>query len=131
MYLVLLLLDSDIFWDSLNQKWGNQQSVEGLKSYLEDANSNHASANNNNLWAAMAELTPSTASVLLGILSSKRSLGHMADSVNRNLTAWYREEWCDKANIVATDFFLGNDIINVAIDCNLRKMNSSMEHYCR
>ncbi|GLV43982.1 Phosphatidylinositol-specific phospholipase C X domain containing [Carabus blaptoides fortunei] len=124
-------INSDILWDAISQKWGNQQSVEGLKSYIDNANSNHVSPNNNNLWAAMAELTPSTASVLLGILSSKRSLGHMADSVNRNLTAWYREEWCGVANIVATDFFLSNDIINVAIDCNLRKTNVSAEHYWR
>lgn len=69
----------------------------------------------------MAELTPNTALVLFGILSSSVSLAHLADEVNRNITHLYRYSLANKANIVATDYFLGNDIIDVAIQTNLRK----------
>jgi hypothetical protein len=51
------------------------------------------------------------------------SLHAMADAVNRNLTSWFHNQWWSRANIVATDFFLGNNLIDVAIAANLRKIN--------
>lgn len=114
-------LDSDYLWDPLSQQWGNRQSTSSLKSYLEDIRYNRKINTNNPLWAAMAELTPTTAAMILGALYSNGSLTKMADSVNRNLTAWYKYDWCDtNNNVIATDFFLGNDIINVCMYCNLK-----------
>lgn len=70
------------------------------------------------LWAAMAELTPTPLDFL-----NNSSLRSMADSVNKLLSFWFAEntEWTSKANIVATDFFLGNNIIQRAIEENLRR----------
>ena len=39
----------------------------------------------------------------------------------RQVNSWYRELWWDKANIVATDFFLSNNIIATAIRSNTRR----------
>ncbi|PSN45286.1 hypothetical protein C0J52_17535 [Blattella germanica] len=72
------------------------------------------------LWAAMAELTPTPLDVMFNPSGSLRS---MADSVNRNLTDWFRNQWWPHTNIVATDFFLGNNLIDVAVSTNLRKIN--------
>lgn len=61
----------------------------------------------------MAELTPQVSDIFL----LKNNLRKLADDVNRELTKWFRDEW-DRftVNIVATDYFLGNDLINVAIE---------------
>ena len=37
------------------------------------------------------------------------------------MTKWYRDEWWSVANIVATDFFLGNNIIEESIRSNRRR----------
>lgn len=65
------------------------------------------------LWALMAELTPQVSDIFL----LKNNLRKLADDVNRELTKWFRDEWEGFSyNIVATDYFLGNDLINVAIE---------------
>lgn len=101
--------------------WGDKQEVEELKTYLnslyvpEDPKKDEVKGT---LWAAMAELTHK-----LSDLFDSGSLRIMADSVNRQLAKWYIgcKNWTDNANIVATDYFLGNNIINIAIDTNLNK----------
>lgn len=72
----------------------------------------------NPLWALMAELTPST----IDIVFRTNSLRKLADDVNGKLTTWFRDQWGKQTNIVASDFFLGNDLVNVAI--NINKLNS-------
>lgn len=67
------------------------------------------------MWALMAQLTPRTIDVVLQI----NSLRKLADRVNTELTKWFRDDWLHDVNIVATDFFLGNDLINVAIEANI------------
>lgn len=68
----------------------------------------------NPLWALMAELTPQP----LDVLFRTNSLRKLADEVNKHVTKWFRDEWPKEVNIVATDFFLGNDLVNVAIEVN-------------
>lgn len=72
-----------------------------------------ASSGRTRLWALMAELTPQFSDIFL----LKNNLRKLADDVNRELTKWFRDEWESFSyNIVATDYFLGNDLINVAIE---------------
>lgn len=74
---------------------------------------NNHTTGNHPLWALMAELTPQAIDILL----MTNNLRKLADDVNREVTKWVRDEWnLLKVNIVATDFFLGNDLINVAIE---------------
>ncbi|KAG0717643.1 hypothetical protein GWK47_054020 [Chionoecetes opilio] len=68
------------------------------------------------LWAAMAHLTPSLWDLLF---RSHVGVRGMADRSNFHITRWLRQRWGHMANIVASDFFRSNDIINVAIRTNL------------
>lgn len=64
----------------------------------------------------MAELTPQP----LDLVFRTNNLRQLADEVNKYVTKWIRDEWEDDVNIVATDYFLGNDLVNVAIDINTK-----------
>jgi len=75
--------------------------------------------NENPLWAVMAELTPKSWEFAFNV----SGLRTMADSVNRNLTVKFQKEWWKETNIVATDFFLGNDLISVSRIANMKKSN--------
>ena len=70
------------------------------------------------IWAAMAQLTPTAFDIILRPVYGLRK---MADKVNRNLTTWIRDDYWDLANVVASDFFLGNNIIDVALEANLKR----------
>ncbi|CAL1291909.1 unnamed protein product [Larinioides sclopetarius] len=102
----------DSFWPSIPRAWGNKQTAEELKAYFREFFENPAPQG---LWASMAEITPNTRTILLHPESGLRVL---AEEVNRNVTRWFRDFYWQKANIVATDYFLGNDIIEVAIRTN-------------
>ncbi|GLG96204.1 Uncharacterized protein GBIM_03026 [Gryllus bimaculatus] len=113
--------ESKWLWGPINQMWGNQQTPGGLKNFLQRTmDTARPRSDEPQLWAAMAELTPTPLEVMF---KPSGSLRQMADSINRNVTTWFKTMWWQKANIVATDFFLGNDLINVAVAANLRKMN--------
>lgn len=110
----------DWLWPAISQAWGNQQTAEGLFKHLEDVIMGPKLFRNgqNPLWAVMAELTPLSLSILFNLSDGLRE---MADSVNRNLTFKFQDEWWNDTNIVATDFFLGNNLIDVSIQANMRK----------
>lgn len=69
------------------------------------------------MWALMAELTPQP----IDLFFRTNNLRKLADDVNKHVTKWFRDDWSNDVNIVATDFFLGNDLVNVAIDINKNK----------
>ncbi|XP_050461612.1 uncharacterized protein LOC126856794 isoform X1 [Cataglyphis hispanica] len=114
--------DYDWLWPPLTQVWGNQQTVEGLFEYLDEEilGSKKRKNSQNPLWAVMAELTPFPLDIFFNLSGGLRQ---MADSVNRNLTVKFQEEWWKETNIVATDFFLGNDLIWVSRMSNIKKSN--------
>ncbi|RZF49295.1 hypothetical protein LSTR_LSTR011819 [Laodelphax striatellus] len=109
----------DWLWPPIKQMWGNKQTPPELFDYLDECmegakfNSSHPG-----LWAAMAQLTPSPFDLLFKPDFSLRDLTHQ---VSRSLTEWCERLWWEKANIVATDFFLENNIINLAIAANVKK----------
>ncbi|XP_012273724.1 PI-PLC X domain-containing protein 1 [Orussus abietinus] len=112
----------DWLWPPMTQAWGNKQTMEDLLEYLNDViiGNTRPRSNQNPLWAVMAELTPCPLDI---ILNPSGGLRQMADSVNRNLTILFQDEWWKQTNIVATDFFLGNNLIDVAIQANIKKSN--------
>lgn len=59
----------------------------------------------------MAQTTPT----VLDILFLRGSLRDNADAVNRNVTARLATRWRTQANIISTDFFLGNDVVDLSI----------------
>uniref|UniRef100_T1JAK6 Reelin domain-containing protein n=1 Tax=Strigamia maritima TaxID=126957 RepID=T1JAK6_STRMM len=107
-------LENSLLWPGIPQRWGDKNDAASLNSYLQEVMRLPTAG----LWAVMAELTPTTADI---IGNPRGSLRVLADKVNRNITLWFRDVWWDKANIVATDFVLGNNMIEVAIEANLRR----------
>ncbi|CAB3371354.1 Hypothetical predicted protein [Cloeon dipterum] len=100
----------------LLQAWGNQQNATGLGNYIEEAMQRYSGRPLP--WSIMAELTPKYSDA---ILRPQRGLRMMADDVNRGITNLFRHKWWKDANIVATDFLLGNKIIDVAIEANEKR----------
>jgi len=68
--------------------------------------------------SAMAQLTPTTWGV---IFDKYGGLRKMAQDVNWIISEWFQEKWWSCANIVATDFFLGNNLIEVSVEANQRR----------
>ncbi|CAG9860710.1 unnamed protein product [Phyllotreta striolata] len=110
--------DSYWLWNPMPQYWANTKSSTALKQYMERSITEHAHASTiNPLWALMAELTPQPLDVIFGT----NSLRKLAQSVNGIVTKFFGKEHGDDCNTVATDFFLGNDLINVAIEINRKR----------
>lgn len=109
-------------WESVTQKWGNKQSSQDLDKFLEETFNEHGGIKTK-LWAAMAELTPTSLDFF-----TNNTLRGMAQSVNHNLGIWFNDKknWTRNANIVATDFFLGNNLIDIAIRENLLRSRESL-----
>lgn len=103
-------------WQPLQQHWANTKNVQTLKTFLSKAIKEHR-VTLNPMFALMAELTPQP----IDLFFRTNNLRKLANDVNRKLTMWFRDEWSREVNIVATDYFLGNDIINVAIEININR----------
>lgn len=97
-------------WPPLPQAWPNAQILDELRHYMDQQML--ARSTDPRLWAAMVEFTPTIWDIILRPHLGVRGL---ADRVNFSATLWLRWRWANLANIIATDFFRGNDIINVAI----------------
>lgn len=111
----------DVVWRSAEQKWGDVQSLEELKSFLFKIHTRYLYGFTNRPVADMAELTPDP----WGIITDRYGgLRKMADSVNRFVTKWYFEELGPTANIVAVDFIRGTNIIDAAIYWNQKRVPS-------
>lgn len=111
-----MLLDNYWLWHPLQQYWGNTKKTNELKRYVSGSIKEHR-VTINPMWALMAELTPQP----IDLLFRTNNLRKLADDVNKYVTRWFRDEWSNDVNIVATDFFLGNDLIDLAINVNKNK----------
>lgn len=109
-------LFSDVLWSDVRHVWGNKPNIEDLFQFLSEAMRLRRWARYP--WAAMTHLTPSKLDV---ILSPTSGIREMSDEIAKNVTQWYRDMWWNSANIVATDFFLGNNIIEESIIANRRR----------
>ncbi|XP_015929566.1 PI-PLC X domain-containing protein 1 [Parasteatoda tepidariorum] len=103
---------SPYLFPAVKHLWGDVDEVDDLWSYLNDTVCENSGVR---LTSAMAQLTPTTAGVLF---NSYGGLRKMASLVNRRVTQWFAENWLECANIVSTDFILGNGITELAISVN-------------
>lgn len=46
---------------------------------------------------------------------------HLPSQISGNVTVWFRDRWSSVATIVASDFFLGTNIVDLAILENQRR----------
>ncbi|XKL66067.1 hypothetical protein PGB90_009487 [Kerria lacca] len=112
--------NSNLLWTPVSHKWANVQSNDELKEYFTKIVESRPSYS----WAAMAELTPTLWSI---VTYKTNSLREMAHNVNPHVTTWFRGIWGRTCNIVAVDFFRGTDIVETAIEWNIRK---TQRHIC-
>ncbi|XP_013775425.1 PI-PLC X domain-containing protein 2-like isoform X2 [Limulus polyphemus] len=108
-------VSSQLLWPGVTHIWGNKQTVGSLKSFFENS---FRQLETSYLSSAMAELTSTIANFLIEPLKGHRGMAH---DVNRQVTIWFRDLWWWSCNIVSTDYFLGNNIIDVSIESNIKK----------
>lgn len=101
---------SEYLSPGVKQLWANAGDIESLKGFLEERICRSFPAPT----SAMVQMTAQFPNLLV----SNRKL---AQRVAWKATGWFRDEWWECANLVAMDFFLGNNMIDVAIEANLRR----------
>lgn len=118
------LFDSPLFWPNTQHLWAETDNLDKLEQFI----GNHVCGDRSSarkgapyFRSVMAELTPSVEGVLLWRYHGLREL---AQQVNVHYDEWFRRKWWKCANIVAADFFLGSDIVQIAIDANRKRFAS-------
>ncbi|KAH9367297.1 hypothetical protein HPB48_011928 [Haemaphysalis longicornis] len=101
-------------------QWPNAQTVPQLLKYLQQYGC--PPFFDDNLISAMAEMTPKFSSLIIG---NRRA----AQLANHAVTELFRTNLSECNAIVATDYFLGNNIIGVAIEANLDRGKREARHF--
>ncbi|XP_077525760.1 uncharacterized protein LOC144137691 [Haemaphysalis longicornis] len=101
-------------------RWPDAQSVPELLEYLKKEGCSRLLGYS--LISAMAEMTPKFPYLIIGAR-------HAAQMVNHDITELFRTNISHCHAIVATDFFRGNDIIRVAIEANLNRVEDESVDY--
>lgn len=122
MYLLkwvkIFVADNNWLWPILPHLWANTNDPNELFNYLDRTIASSPQPNARSpLHSAMAQTTPT----VLDILFLRGSLRESADAVNRNVTARLGTRWRNQANIVSTDFFLGNDVVDQSIALSVER----------
>ncbi|CAF4801950.1 unnamed protein product [Pieris macdunnoughi] len=115
-----IVAENNWLWPILPHLWANTNSPKQLFEYLDRAIATSPQPNARSpMFSAMAQTTPT----VLDILFVRGSLRANAEAVNRNVTSRLSTVWRQQANIVSTDFFLANDVIDVSIQINVERSN--------
>ncbi|XP_026748880.2 PI-PLC X domain-containing protein 3 [Galleria mellonella] len=118
-----IVRENNFLWPNLPHLWANTNCPTELFQYLDQAITVSPQPTAlSPLYSAMAQTTPT----VLDILFLRGSLRANADDVNRNVTSRLVTRWRQYANIVSSDFFLGNDVIDVSIALNIERGSSRL-----
>jgi len=101
-----------LFFPPIRHLWPNKDTIEGLAAYMNETTCRKYFGE---LRSMMAELTPTVFGAISDKYDGNRKL---AQQVNRPVTDWIRDRWLHCVNIVTTDYFLGNDLIELSIYSN-------------
>ncbi|XP_064454766.1 uncharacterized protein LOC135366043 [Ornithodoros turicata] len=102
---------SEYFLPGSNHLWGGARDAQHLERYLQDRICLYTQGVQTVAMASLHALFP----------YRTKTNRQLAQEVNGAVTQWFRDKWWQCANVVATDFFLGNDMIDVAINSNVRR----------
>jgi len=105
-----------VLWPEVIHAWGNSKNPTHLKNYLTDEMVSR-SGGRSYFWAAMTHLTPSP----LDFLFNAQNFRSLNNQIARKVSRWYRRRWWSRSNIVATDFFLSNNLIQISINANRKR----------
>jgi len=104
-----------LFFPSVRHLWPNRDTLDGLSQYMNETTCRKYFGE---LRSMMVELTPTVFGAISDKYDGNRQLANL---VNRPVTDWIRDRWLHCINVVASDFFLGNDLIRLAIYANKRR----------
>lgn len=108
-----------LFFPQVRHLWPDKDSIEGLAQYMNNTTCRRYFGE---LRSMMVELTPT----VFGAISDKYDGNRrLAQQVNRPVTDWIRDRWLHCINIVASDYFLGNDLIQMSIYANKMRAHHS------
>lgn len=113
-------VESDLLWPNVQHQWGDKDEVQELLKYF---NSTLCADKRRVLRSAMAELTPKAEGIISGKYESLRTL---AQIVNVNYMNWFNEWFTNCINIVAADYFLGSNVVEIAINANMKRNSASL-----
>lgn len=108
-------LVNEFLWPNVRHQWANKDDLEALVDYFKYT---LCTDNKYTLRAAMAELTPTTQGVLRMKYKSLRSLAEMTNS---QFMDWFSDRWPECVNIVTADYFLGSNVVDIALSVNYKK----------
>lgn len=108
---------ASLFFPPVRHLWPNKDSIERLAQFMNETTCRKYFGE---LRSMMAELTPTVFGAISDKYDGNRKLAQL---VNRPITDWIRDRWLHCINIVATDFFLGNDLIRLSIYANKLRMS--------
>ena len=103
------------YYPRVRHLWAEAENVTNLEDYF---NRMICGVSGFEATSAMAQLTPTTWGV---IFDKYGGLRKMAQDVNHVVTQWFEDRWWPCVNIVASDFFLGNNLIELSIEANKRR----------
>ncbi|XP_054167803.1 PI-PLC X domain-containing protein 1-like [Oppia nitens] len=108
-------LFSELLWPNVRHQWAQTDSMDQLVKYFDRT---LCPDNRHTLRSAMAELTPT----IEGIIKLKyKSLRSLAQLTNSRYGQWFGQRWPGQClNVVASDFFLSTNIVELALDLNRR-----------
>lgn len=110
-----------LFFPPVRHLWPDKDTIEGLAQYMNDTTCRKYFGE---LRSMMVELTPT----VFGAISDKYDGNRrLAQQVNRPVTDWIRDRWLHCINIVASDYILGNDLIQLSIYANKMRAHQSRD----
>lgn len=113
-----IVSENNWLWPILPHLWANTNSPLELFRYLDQAIAGSPQPNSRSpMHSAMAQTTPT----VLDILLLRGSIRDNADAVNRNVTTRLAATWRANANIVSSDFFLANDVVDLSIALSVER----------
>lgn len=124
------LFDSDVYWPAAQHLWANTDQLTQLESFMKQRlcrqqGDGSLQGTAIHLQSMMAELTPA----IDGILFQRyHGLRELAAIINQHYDRWFRQRYWKCVNIVAADFFLGSELVQIAIDVNRKRFGNSTEY---
>ncbi|XP_054167639.1 PI-PLC X domain-containing protein 1-like [Oppia nitens] len=109
-------LSSGLLWPNVRHQWADADDLDELVKYFDETLCQEDSRHT--LRSAMAELTPN----IEGIIKQKyKSLRSLAQLTNSRYGQWFGQRWPGQClNVVASDFFLSTNIVELALGLNHR-----------
>ncbi|XP_059094858.1 uncharacterized protein LOC131889711 isoform X1 [Tigriopus californicus] len=115
----------NFFWPPIQMTWNQSVAeIRALNDFLDDFYHAHPSPTEHLAYfnGLVATLGYSSLSIWSDAMDlDTNGIRILADKIDRSLDVWFHDKYWRSATIVATDYFLSNDLVDVSIDTNLKR----------